>query len=80
MRDVAAVLGVATSTVCHLGARGKLAHVRVSNAIRFDVTTVAGYVCRRGTLDRRAPGANCVPPQKTSSESTRMRVPDVQPL
>ena len=35
VRQVAAWLGVSTSTVYKLCAEGRLAHVRVANAIRF---------------------------------------------
>jgi excisionase family DNA binding protein len=35
VREAAALLGVSTSTVYKLCAQGKLAHVRVSNAIRI---------------------------------------------
>jgi len=44
VREVAAVLGVATSTVYELCAAGKLRHCRVSNAIRCAPTDVAVFV------------------------------------
>jgi excisionase family DNA binding protein len=44
VREVAAVLGVATSTVYQLCAAGKLRHCRVSNAIRCAPTDVAVFV------------------------------------
>lgn len=36
VRDVARVLGVSTATVYRLCEEGRLAHVRVGNAIRFE--------------------------------------------
>jgi excisionase family DNA binding protein len=59
--EVAAVVGVATSTVYQLCAAGKLAHVRVSNAIRIERTKLALFVARmhraKGTRDEAlAPG------------------------
>jgi excisionase family DNA binding protein len=47
VREVAAVLGVATSTVYQLCAAGKLRHCRVSNAIRCAPTDVAVFVRHR---------------------------------
>ena len=44
VREVAAVLGVATSTVYQLCARGTLKYYRVSNAIRFAPTELAAFV------------------------------------
>lgn len=44
MREVAGLLGVATSTVYQLCAEGKLVHLRVSNAIRVEREAVAAYV------------------------------------
>jgi excisionase family DNA binding protein len=50
VREVAKVLHVATSTVYQLCAEGKLAHVRVSNAIRIAPGVVAEYVHGRGDV------------------------------
>jgi excisionase family DNA binding protein len=47
VREVAAVLGVAMSTVYQLCSRGKLRCCRVSNAIRFAPTDVAAFVRER---------------------------------
>jgi excisionase family DNA binding protein len=44
VREVAKVLHVATSTVYQICAEGKLAHVRVSNAIRFAPQAVREYL------------------------------------
>jgi excisionase family DNA binding protein len=48
VREVAARLGVCTSTVYKLCNEGKLAHVRVSNAIRVSPEAV-NALCRSGT-------------------------------
>jgi excisionase family DNA binding protein len=48
VREVAAVLGVATSTVYRVCARGDLKCCRVSNAMRFSATDVTEFVRRRG--------------------------------
>ena len=42
--EVAAVLGVATSTVYQLCAKLKLPHLRVSNAIRITPDGLADYI------------------------------------
>ncbi|HET6412640.1 MAG TPA: helix-turn-helix domain-containing protein [Anaeromyxobacter sp.] len=47
VRAVAARLGVSTATVYGLCARGDLAHVRVSNAIRIDPDELRGFIHRR---------------------------------
>ncbi|MHB8420598.1 MAG: helix-turn-helix domain-containing protein [Myxococcales bacterium] len=44
VREVAARLHVSTATVYALADRGKLAHVRVSNAIRVAPEDLAAYV------------------------------------
>jgi excisionase family DNA binding protein len=44
VREVAGLLGVATSTVYQLCAEGRLAHVRVSNTIRVEREAVAAYL------------------------------------
>jgi excisionase family DNA binding protein len=50
VREIAMVLHVATSTVYQLCAGGKLAHVRVSNAIRLAPGAVAEYVRTRSNV------------------------------
>jgi excisionase family DNA binding protein len=44
VREVASALKVATSTVYKLCAEGKLAHTRVSNAIRISGGEVARFI------------------------------------
>jgi excisionase family DNA binding protein len=48
VREVAKLLNVATSTVYKLCAEGKLAHVRVSNAIRVHPTAVGAWLAGSG--------------------------------
>jgi excisionase family DNA binding protein len=52
VREVAQHLGLSTATVYKLVARGELAHVRVSNAIRFERAEVERFVSAR-RQDRR---------------------------
>jgi excisionase family DNA binding protein len=47
VRQVARRLGVSAATVYTLVARGELAHVRVSNAIRVAPTDLAAYLAAR---------------------------------
>jgi excisionase family DNA binding protein len=51
VREVAKLLNVATSTVYKLCAEGKLAHVRVSNAIRVHPSTVNAWLAASGRRD-----------------------------
>jgi excisionase family DNA binding protein len=48
VREVAKLLHVATSTVYKLCAEGKLAHVRVSNAIRVHPSAVEASLAASG--------------------------------
>ena len=47
VREVAARLRVSPKTVYALAARQELPHVRVSNALRFRLEDVQGFVVRR---------------------------------
>jgi excisionase family DNA binding protein len=47
VREVAGLLGAATSTVYQLCAEGKVAHLRVSNAIRVEREAVVAYLTSR---------------------------------
>jgi len=58
VREVAKVLQVATSTVYQACADGKLAHVRVSNAIRVRPDGLAEYLARR-EAPVRSSGPTC---------------------
>jgi excisionase family DNA binding protein len=51
VREVAAVLGVATSTVYQLCAKGELRHCRVCNAIRLAASDVTEFVRKRGARE-----------------------------
>jgi excisionase family DNA binding protein len=55
VREVAAVLGVATSTVYQLCATGKLRHCRVPNAIRCASADVAKFVQERAAEEGDPP-------------------------
>jgi excisionase family DNA binding protein len=46
VREVAALLSVATATVYDLVERGELAHVRVSNAIRIARADLEAFLAR----------------------------------
>jgi excisionase family DNA binding protein len=46
VRQVAEHLGVCTATVYKLCDRGRLAHVRVMNAVRVDRRDLAAFVAR----------------------------------
>ncbi len=52
VREVAKLLNVATSTVYKLCAEGKLAHVRVSNAIRVHPSAVDAWLAAAGNALR----------------------------
>jgi len=47
VREVAALLRVSTRTVYTLCEQGRLAHVRVMNAIRVERTALAAFLGRR---------------------------------
>jgi len=47
VREVAALLRVSTATIYTLVEKGELAHFRVSNAIRFERTSVDQFVTKR---------------------------------
>lgn len=54
VREVAARLGVCTSTVYKLCNGGRLAHVRVSNAIRVEPSALEALGRRRGPREQSA--------------------------